>query len=75
MNRRLPNVRDIVAAVQNTVNISAMEKSASEMPVMTSGVAADMQKLARALSSSIISTTSYNEVMKFGNELKQMVQR
>lgn len=61
--------------MQEAVNASAQEKRAAAEVHMTSDVAADMQKLADELSSGIISVTSYNEVMKFGSELKQAVQR
>ena len=73
--RRLPNVREIVAAVQEAVSASTAEKRAAAEVHMSSDIAADMQKLANEVSSGIISVTSYNEVMKFVSELKQAVQR
>jgi hypothetical protein len=75
--KRLPNVHEVMNAVRSTVTQSQMEKQAAARPEasMTVDVAQDLMKVAREIRDGSFAPVTYNEVMTFGSQVKEAVQR
>lgn len=72
--KRIPNVREVMEAVETAVQTSTREKTAAELDAPSKFIvepAQQLEKLARQIRHGNFAPVTYNDVMKFGEFVKE----
>jgi len=76
--KRVPNVREVMDAVQTAVQTSSQEKLAADIDAPSNFVvetSQQLEKLARKIRRGNFAPVTYNDVMEFGSFVKKAVNR